>query len=213
MASTAAHLVDRVLPRVPFRQWVLSLPIRLRYRVAFDRELCRRVRNIFVRAVLGFLRRRGLEVGVNLPEVGSVTAVQRFGSALNLNVHFHTLAFDGVFRRDLNGGEFRFVALQRPDENELRSMVARIRSRILSLLRRRGPGVADAEDVAVAEPMDSPSLGACAAASLVHRVSFGPTYIPQIAAPISCKHRASTSITGRPTPGSREVVTLVVGAR
>jgi ribosomal protein S27E len=64
MASTAAHLVDRVLPRVPVRQWVLSVPIRLRYQIAFDRDLCRRVRNIFVRAVLGFLRRRGLEASV-----------------------------------------------------------------------------------------------------------------------------------------------------
>ena len=26
MADTAAHLVDRVFPRVPVRQWVLSLP-------------------------------------------------------------------------------------------------------------------------------------------------------------------------------------------
>jgi len=32
MADTAAHLVDRVLPRVPVRQWVLSLPFGLRYR-------------------------------------------------------------------------------------------------------------------------------------------------------------------------------------
>jgi hypothetical protein len=175
MASTAAHLVDRVLPRVPFRQWVLSLPIQLRYRIAFDRELCRRVRNIFVRAVLGFLRRRGQEAGVSFPEVGSVTAVQRFGGALNLNVHFHTLAFDGVFRRDLGGGDFRFVPLEPPDEEELKSMVARIRSRILSLLRRRGSGAADAEDAAAAEPMDSPSLGACAAASLLHRVPLGPS--------------------------------------
>jgi hypothetical protein len=39
MADTAAHLVDRVLPRVPVRQWVLSLPFGLRYRLARDREL------------------------------------------------------------------------------------------------------------------------------------------------------------------------------
>jgi hypothetical protein len=26
MADTAAHLVDRVFPEVPVRQWVLSLP-------------------------------------------------------------------------------------------------------------------------------------------------------------------------------------------
>ena len=30
MAQTAAHLVDHVIPQVPVRQWVLSLPIPLR---------------------------------------------------------------------------------------------------------------------------------------------------------------------------------------
>ena len=30
MAQTAAHLVDHVIPHVPVRQWVLSLPIPLR---------------------------------------------------------------------------------------------------------------------------------------------------------------------------------------
>ncbi len=36
MADTAAQLVDRVLPAVPVRQWVLSLPFALRYRLAYD---------------------------------------------------------------------------------------------------------------------------------------------------------------------------------
>ena len=30
MSQTAAHLVDHVIPHVPVRQWVLSLPIPLR---------------------------------------------------------------------------------------------------------------------------------------------------------------------------------------
>ena len=34
MADTAAHLVDRVLPEVPVRQWVLPVPFALRYRLA-----------------------------------------------------------------------------------------------------------------------------------------------------------------------------------
>ena len=34
MADTAAHLMDRVFPEVPIRQWVLSLPHALRYRMA-----------------------------------------------------------------------------------------------------------------------------------------------------------------------------------
>ena len=34
MAQTAAHLVDHVIPPVPVRQWVLSLPIPLRLLLA-----------------------------------------------------------------------------------------------------------------------------------------------------------------------------------
>jgi hypothetical protein len=40
MTDTAAHLVDRVFPELPVRQYVLSLPFALRYRLAFDQELC-----------------------------------------------------------------------------------------------------------------------------------------------------------------------------
>ena len=58
MAERAAHLVDHVFPRVPVRQWVLSLPHRLRYRLAWDHDLCRAVVGRTLRAVLGFHRRR-----------------------------------------------------------------------------------------------------------------------------------------------------------
>ncbi len=40
MADTAAHLVNEVLPRVPVRQWVLSLPFRIRYLLAYDARIC-----------------------------------------------------------------------------------------------------------------------------------------------------------------------------
>ncbi len=39
MADTAAWLVDRMLPEVPVRQWVLTLPFALRYRLVFDAGL------------------------------------------------------------------------------------------------------------------------------------------------------------------------------
>ena len=58
MAERAAHLVDHVFPRVPVRQWVLSLPYRLRYRLAWDHALCRAVVGRTMRAILGFHRRR-----------------------------------------------------------------------------------------------------------------------------------------------------------
>lgn len=39
MVDTAAQLVDRVLPEVAIRQWVLTLPSPLRYRCAYDASL------------------------------------------------------------------------------------------------------------------------------------------------------------------------------
>jgi hypothetical protein len=93
MADTAAHLVDRVFPELPVRQWVLSLPFALRYRLAYNAPLVRDVLHIFVQAVFGSLRRRaGMPAANRLARCGAVTFVQRFGDALNLNLHFHTLA-------------------------------------------------------------------------------------------------------------------------
>jgi hypothetical protein len=43
-AERAAHLVEHVFPLdVPVRQRVLSVPHRLRYRLAYDHRLCRTV--------------------------------------------------------------------------------------------------------------------------------------------------------------------------
>ena len=39
MAQTAAHLVDHVIPHVPMRQWVLSLPIPWRLLLAAQPKL------------------------------------------------------------------------------------------------------------------------------------------------------------------------------
>ena len=49
MADTAARLVDNVLPRVPVRQFVLSFPYEIRYRLAWDGELIAAVLKVFLR--------------------------------------------------------------------------------------------------------------------------------------------------------------------
>ena len=61
MADTAAHLVDEVFPEEPVRQWVLTVPVALRYRMAFDAGLTAAVLRAFVRAVFASLRRRARE--------------------------------------------------------------------------------------------------------------------------------------------------------
>ncbi len=99
MADTAAHLVDRVFPEVPIRQWVLSFPYALRYRMAYDARLVSDLLHIFVREVFRSLSRRARNPSPSARhQCGAVTFVQRFGDALNINVHFHMLALDGVYR-------------------------------------------------------------------------------------------------------------------
>src|SRR5262244_3701828 len=83
MHDTAAHLVDRVLPRAPYRQWVLSLPRRLRFLLARDASLLGQVLRIFLRAVFAWQRRRARSQGIR-GQCGSVTWVQHFGGHLNL---------------------------------------------------------------------------------------------------------------------------------
>jgi len=47
MAQTAAHLVDHVIPRVPVRHWVLSLPIPLRVLLAAQPKLVTPVLQVY----------------------------------------------------------------------------------------------------------------------------------------------------------------------
>ena len=49
------------------------------------------------RSVFRFYQERGRALGLAAGQTGSVTVVQRFGSALNLNVHLHCLVLDGLF--------------------------------------------------------------------------------------------------------------------
>jgi hypothetical protein len=51
MVETAAHLTDRVFPRLPVRQWVLSVPKRLRYFMQRDGAALNIVLRIFLRAI------------------------------------------------------------------------------------------------------------------------------------------------------------------
>jgi hypothetical protein len=138
MAERAAHLVDHVFPEVPVRQWVLTVPHRLRYMLAFDHTLCRAVVGVFMRAVLGFLRRRArAERGVTDGRSGAVAIIQRFGSALNTNIHAHALVVDGVYAEDGTGG-LRFHPASAPSEEEMDQLLATIVRRVQRLLIRRG---------------------------------------------------------------------------
>jgi hypothetical protein len=173
MADTAAFLVDRVLPKVPVRQWVLSLPIALRYKLAYDSQLAAEVLQLFVRSVFASLRRRArLRYGRATYECGSVTFIQRFGDALNLNLHFHAIVLDGAYAAEPDG-TVRFHRLPPPTNAEVERTTRRIVRRLRRLLIQRGltPDV----DAAAADslPEDQPLLAEIYAASVRSRIAMG----------------------------------------
>ncbi len=172
MTESAARLVDHVLPHVPMRQWVLSLPYRLRYLLAWNHDLCRAVLTIYARALLAFQRRRVRRCGLRVGQSGCVTVIQRFGGGLNLNVHFHTLVLDGVFTES-QGETLRFQPTPPPTDEEVGLVLATISTRVGRLLRRRG---LDAEaDVTPPDPLaeESPALAGIGSASIQGRVALG----------------------------------------
>ncbi|HYN61401.1 MAG TPA: transposase zinc-binding domain-containing protein, partial [Rubrivivax sp.] len=85
MAQTAAHLVDHVIPHVPVRQWVLSLPIPLRLLLAAQPKLLTPVLQVVHRVIARHLL-DSAQLEADESHGGAVTLIQRFGSAANLMV-------------------------------------------------------------------------------------------------------------------------------
>ena len=135
-ADTAAHLVDEVLPHVPMRQWVLALPPDLHLRVARDPEMEGRLLRIFSEELEELLR--ATTKAGDRGRGGNVTFLQHFGSALNLHLHFHTLALDGVYvPSETPDAAPSFVPAPEPTSEQVRWLCDRVASRAARLVARR----------------------------------------------------------------------------
>jgi len=185
MVDTAAHLVDRVFPRVPIRQWVLSFPWAVRFQLARDSKLLSRAIAIFLQEVFRHYERELLYARHDLdPDLwrhrrslpyeaemvgGAVTSVQRFGSSLNLNSHLHTLALDGVYFRDPKTQRVLFFEAPRPTKEALQEVVDRVARRVTRLLVRRGllsEGSREEGGLLPVEPADPTALDVVQGASI-----------------------------------------------
>ncbi len=130
-------LHDHVFPSLPVRQWVLSLPKRLRYFLRNDRRTVTAVLTIFLRVVEQVLRERSAGAAPKA-RLGAVSFVHRFGSSLNQHVHFHCCVIDGVFEPDQGSNEavrFREAVLTDAD---VQWVQARVRQRVLRWFVRQG---------------------------------------------------------------------------
>ena len=86
MAESAALLVDDVFPREPVRQWVLSFPFQLCFLFASYPDQMGKVLGIVYRTLATYITHQA-GFAKSSAHTGAVTLIQRFGSALNLNVH------------------------------------------------------------------------------------------------------------------------------
>ena len=141
MSDSAAHLVDEVLPEVPVRQWVCSLPWQLRYAMGYDPKLCSAALDAFMGPLRRWLRRRAKQAldlrSVEDAQFGALTFIQRADPSPRLNVHFHCLVLDGVYVREADG-QLRFHTLPKPSSEEV-AEVARSSRRRAGPCGRRAP--------------------------------------------------------------------------
>ena len=81
MSETVYHLVENINPKVPIRQYALSIPYPLRYWLASSKQLTGKVSKILARAVREFY------CDPNKKKIRSeaITFIQRFGGALTAN--------------------------------------------------------------------------------------------------------------------------------
>ena len=176
MADSAALLVDEILPYQPMRQWVLSVPFPLRFLFASKPKVMTRVLGIVYRAIATHLTHKA-GFAKPLVQTGAVTLIQRFGSALNLNIHFHMLFLDGVYI-DNQHGTSRFRWVSAPTRDELTQLTHTIARRVARYLERQGLLVRDGESTYLtAEGMGADNetpMNHLLGSSITYRIATGP---------------------------------------
>jgi len=180
MAQTAAHLVECVIPWVPTRQWVVSVPVPLRYWMAASQDLTAQVHTIIRTTIGQYYVNQVVTRGVPRDQVqpGSVTFIQRLGSAINVNLHFHGVFIEGVYLdRTAAGCKPRFVTVEPPSDADIATVLQKLSHRVIRQLRRLGYLEASME-APVATGYDplrdtAPELARTLAASVQHRIACG----------------------------------------
>jgi hypothetical protein len=169
----AALLVDDVLPHKPIRQWVLSFPYPLRFLLSNNPQDFSSVLGIVNRAISIYLIKKAGFTKVQA-HTGPVTLIQRFGSALNLNVHFHMLFIDGVYQIKYNG-QLRFQRVNAPAASDLDTLVATISQRIVIHLERQGLLARDDESSYLTlDVQDDDAMNQLQGHSITYRIAVGP---------------------------------------
>lgn len=111
MVETAAHLIDNVLPRLAFRQFVISFPMRIRHYLKTHKIL-----QAVIKIVVDEIRKTliACSPSTSNPQIGSISFIQHFGNTLNYHPHFHMIVADSIFSGE-SGLEFHEATLTQDD--------------------------------------------------------------------------------------------------
>jgi hypothetical protein len=173
MAESAALLVDEVFPEQPVRQWVLSVPYPLRFLFASRPDVMGGVLGIVYRCIATHLIKNA-GFSRKTAQAGAVTLIQRFGSALNLNVHFHMLFLDGIYL-ERPDGSLRFLWVKAPTNAELAGLTQTLARRIGRFLERQGLLERDAENSYLAgDDLEAGPMEQLLGSSITYRIATGP---------------------------------------
>lgn len=177
MNEGAAFLVDHVFPQVPVRQWVVSFPMPLRFWMAVNPRLASSALNIFQRILKHYyIKIAKQEHPTGHFETGSITMIQRFGGALNLNIHFHILSIDGSFQIfDDSEKEPELIETGRPKNEDVFHIIKTFQLRMLKLLQRRGlVQKVESENGGDPDLAESKIESILQGASVQYRIATGP---------------------------------------
>jgi hypothetical protein len=98
-----------------------------------------------MRRIFAWQRRVARAMGIIDGRCAAITFIQRGGGALNSNVHFHTIASDGVFDvRD--DGSVRFVPICGPSDEEVFAICDQVARRVLRLVNEDDDRGDDTDD-------------------------------------------------------------------
>src|SRR5262245_24011520 len=123
---------------------------------------------------------------------GSVTFSQRFGGAINVNVHYHVVFLEGVYLDRTEAGlKPHFLKGEPPSDADIAEVLQKISRRVIRTLRRWGyleTGI-DAAGATGSDPLcdDEPELACTMAASVKQRIAFGEG--PEDPAPTPSRQR------------------------
>jgi len=106
---------------------------------------------------------------------GIVSFLQRAGSELNLNLHFHLLALDGLYVLDENGYAI-FHRIPGIHEDEVERVLFGVSQRVIKYLRKIGRLSAEGEEVYLQDESEDNDLvlSHIKMASISSRIALGP---------------------------------------